>query len=288
MIESAAMRLVESPLVKRMLAFANRLPIPFHRVPVTVDGHRMVARTLDRFLALWFWKFGVFGRAERGLAGRLCREGMAVLDVGANVGFHTLLFARAVGPEGTVWAFEPDPDNFATLERNIVRNGYGNIKAVRAAVGAATGKASLYRSAFHCDHRVYRTQNGPQGLPIEMVSIDDFLPPDQRVDFVKMDVQGAEGMVLRGMRRILSANPGITLIMEFWPEGLRATGCSPETVLSDLGEAGLTLYRIDERSDRLERLADAGSFLASLSGSSYANLLAASDARLPEREIPGP
>ena len=109
MIESTASRIVQSPIVKGVLGLVNRVPFPFHRFPVTVYGHRMVARTLDRFLALWFWKFGVFGAAEVGLLGRLCREGMSVLDIGANVGFHTLLFARSVGAGGTRVGFRAGP-----------------------------------------------------------------------------------------------------------------------------------------------------------------------------------
>jgi len=276
MIESAASRIVQSPIVKVALRLINRVPFPFHRFPVTVHGHRMVARTLDRFLALWFWKFGVFGGAEVGLTSRLCREGMTVLDIGANVGLHTLLFARAVGAAGHVWAFEPDPDNFATLARNLELNPYRNVTAVPAAVGTATGEASLYRSPFHCDHRVYRTREDQPGVPVEMVSIDEYLPPGQRVDLVKMDIQGAEGMAIRGMTRTLSSNPGLAMFMEFWPEGLRKTGFTPETVLSDLKELGFVLYRIDERTGNVKEVFEPGPLLESLAGSGYANLLAVS------------
>ena len=178
MIESAASRIVQSPIVKGALGLVNRVPFPFHRFPVTVYGHRMVARTLDRFLALWFWKYGVFGAAEVGLLGTLCRDGMSVLDLGANVGFHTLLFARTVGAGGHVWAFEPDPDNFSTLCTNLELNSYGNVTAVQAAVGTATGRGSLYRSPFHCDHRTYPTEEGQTEIPVAMVSVDEFLPPD--------------------------------------------------------------------------------------------------------------
>jgi len=105
MIESAAARPVQSPIVKGALGLVNRVPFPFPRFLVTVFGHRMVARTLDCFLALWLWKYGVFGSAEVGLLGTLCRDGMSVLDLGANVWFHTLLFVRIVGAGGHVWAF---------------------------------------------------------------------------------------------------------------------------------------------------------------------------------------
>lgn len=288
MIESAASRIVQSPIVKGALALVNRIPFPFHRFPVTVYGNRMAARTLDRFLALWLWKFRVFGAAEVSLLGHLCREGMSILDIGANVGFHTLLFARAVGAGGHVWAFEPDPNNFTTLRGNMDLNPYGNVTAVPAAVGAFTGMASLYRSSFHCDHRTYRTQEGRPGISVEMVSVDEFLPPGQRIDLVKMDIQGAEGMALQGMRKTIASNPGLLLLMEFWPEGLLETGFSPETVLSDLQDLGFFLYRIDERTGNTEHVENPGIFVGSLTGSGYANLLAVSGGRLTWTGTPSP
>jgi FkbM family methyltransferase len=281
MIESAASRIVQSPIVKGALGLVNRVPFPFHRFPVTVYGHRMVARTLDRFLALWFWKYGVFGAAEVGLLGALCRDGMSVLDLGANVGFHTLLFARTVGAGGHVWAFEPDPDNFSTLCANLELNSYGNVTAVQAAVGTATGRGSLYCSPFHCDHRTYPTEEGQREIPVAMISVDEFLPPGQRVDLVKMDIQGAEGMALHGMKRTLASNPGVVILMEFWPEGLLGTGFSPETVLSDLQDLGFVLYRIDERTGNTEHVENPRILIGSLTGSGYANLLAVSGGRLP-------
>ncbi len=284
MIESVANRIAQSPVAKRALGLVNRVPFPYHRFPVAVYGHRMVARTLDRFLALWLWRFGVFGSAEVNLLGRLCRAGMSVLDIGANIGFHTLLFARAVGPSGRVWAFEPDPGNFDTLRENLELNPYRNVTAVQAGVGTETGSAFLYRSPFHFDHRTYRTRESERGVPVEVVSVDEFLPPGQRIDLVKMDIQGAEGMALRGMRRIIASNPGLVILMEFWPEGLRKAESPPEAVLSGLEGLGFRLFHIDERTGEVDRLGDRESFLGALTGSGYANLLAVSGERLPFRD----
>src|SRR3989304_1279343 len=143
MIESAASRIVQSSIVKHVLALVNRVPLPFHRLPVTVHGHRMVARTLARFLALWFWKFGVFGAAEIGLLGRVCRGGVSGLEIGANGGVHTPFFAP-------------------------------------------TGKASLYRSSFHCDRRVSTAREAQQGVPVDGRSGAESGPAGPRVDLVKM------------------------------------------------------------------------------------------------------
>ena len=115
---------------------------------------------------------------------------------------------------------------------------------------------------------------------MDVVSVDELLPPGRRIDLVKMDIQGAEGMALRGMKRTIAANPGLVILMEFWPEGLRMTEFPPETVLSGLAGLGFSLYRIDEHTGRVEEVRDRKSFLGALTGSGYANLLAVSGGKL--------
>jgi hypothetical protein len=121
-----------------------------------------------------------------------------------------------------------------------------------------------------------------------MVSVDEFLPPGQRVDLVKMDIQGAEGMALHGMKRTLASNPGVVILMEFWPEGLLKTGFSPELVLSELEDLGFALYRIDERTNDVEKVRNRETLIGSLAGSGYANLLAVPGGGLPWSRLPLP
>jgi hypothetical protein len=121
-----------------------------------------------------------------------------------------------------------------------------------------------------------------------MVSVDEFLSLEQRVDLVKMDIQGAEGMALQGMRRTLASNPDLVMLMEFWREELRKAGFRQEEVLSDLERLGFALYRTDERTGDVEELGNPETFVGLLTGPRYTTLLAVSGGRLPWTDTPAP
>jgi FkbM family methyltransferase len=268
-------RLVESRFVRPIAASINRLPLPYARLPVQVRGHRMFAHSLDRYLALWLWKLALHEATEARLLASLCKPGMCVVDVGANIGFYSLLFARWVGPTGNVCAFEPDPKNFATLQGNLSANRCLNVRAVNSAVGATSAEGHLYLSDVHKgDHRVYQSDGGRKEIPIRIVALDDYFASDQRIDLVKMDIQGAEGMALAGMQRVITSNPDLAMLFEFWPRGLRNAGSSPEGILTDLQEKGFTIEQIDERSGELVELENVDGLVKSLPGDRYTNLLA--------------
>jgi FkbM family methyltransferase len=263
-------------LVKSGAALMNRVPLPFARLPVTVRGNRMYAHTLDRYVALWLWKLGWMESSESRLLAQLCRPGMSVVDVGANVGFYTLLFAERAGAEGTVWAFEPDPNNFATLQRNVTTNKCANVITVNSAVGAVSGGGTLYRSGSHSgDHRTYASDDARKRISIKTVALDDFFQPGQPVDLVKMDIQGAEGMALRGMRGVVESNPHLVMFIEVWPEGLRQAHSDPEEVLAELQAWGLILKRVDGKTGALHDIDTPKALLRLLPGSRDTHLLVA-------------
>ena len=99
----------------------------------TVHGHRML---LDRYDTLDLRRQGIFEPLATALLPLLVGDGDMVIDVGANIGYYTLLCARLVGKRGLVYAFEPEPQAFALLEQNVALNGYRNVVARRQALFA--------------------------------------------------------------------------------------------------------------------------------------------------------
>ncbi len=174
--------------------------------------------------------------------------GDVVLDLGANIGYYTLLFARRVGPTGKVFAFEPDPDNFALLRENVQRNGYQNVVLVQKAASDRADVAQLYRSADNQgDHRLYDSGTPRSAVEVETIPLDKlFADYTGRIDLIKMDVQGAEAAALEGMAELLRRLVGVKLATEFWPLGLRRAGASAERYLGLLTELGYRLYHINE------------------------------------------
>lgn len=176
------------------------------------------------------------------------KEGDVVLDIGANIGYYTLLFARLVGDQGKVFAFEPDPVNFSLLERNVLINGYRNVTLIRKAVWNETGGLRLYLDDRHKgDHRVYDSHDGRESIVIDAVRLDDYFQDcSSRIDFIKMDIQGAEAMAVDGMRLLLRRNRHVKLLTEFWPVGLKRCGIEPAVFLRMLLSWGFNVYRIEE------------------------------------------
>jgi FkbM family methyltransferase len=162
------------------------------------------------------------------------RPGQVAIDLGANIGYFTLLLGRQVGPAGRVYAFEPDSTNFELLTRNVELNGYSNVTLVPSAVWSETGPLRLYLSDDNRgDHRVYDTAEERPSVAIDAVRLDDYLADDALVaDFIKMDVQGAELHALEGMQGLLARSPRVTMVSEFWPAALERAG-SPARAFVD-------------------------------------------------------
>jgi FkbM family methyltransferase len=181
--------------------------------------------------------------------------GNVVLDVGANIGYYTLIFARGVGPEGRVFAFEPEPGNFALLQENVAANGYRNVTLSRLAASDRAGRARLYLDPVNAgDCRIYDSRDNRPSVEIETVRLDDvFEASPERIDLIKMDIQGAEAAALRGMRRLLERHRQVRLVLEFWPYGLQLFGADPEEFLETLCEAGFALWNLNERRGELSR-----------------------------------
>ncbi len=156
------------------------------------------ARALDEAL-VWHWLHVVI--LDQYDATRLVRPGSVVLDIGANTGAFSLLAARLVGPEGEVIAVEPVPENLTCLSRMAQLNGVANIRTVQAAVGDQEGTALLHLSSIATGMHSLAAGADEDALPVRQVTVDSLVSTLQlpRVDFIKIDVEGWEPQVLRGM-----------------------------------------------------------------------------------------
>ncbi len=176
-------------------------------------------------------------KVERRLMRQYLKPGATAIDVGANIGSHTLYLSKLVGADGRVVAFEPDQQNYARLVAAVAKRA--NVEAVQAAIGATTGEANLYESAdLNVDHRTYDPGGDRRHYRVRAYRLDDFLVPGDPVDLIKMDIQGAEYDALGGMQRVLTENPGVVMLAEYWPAGLRRAGSSASQLLEYLMKLG--------------------------------------------------
>ena len=198
-----------------------------------------------------------------------------MLDLGANIGYYTLQFAKLAGKTGHVIAFEPDPISFAILQKNIEANGYTSVTLVQRAVSNTAGILRLYCSALNRgDNRIFNSYDGRPSVYVEVVRLDDHLRDLDHVNLIKMDIQGAEGAALEGMIALVERSPEVKIFSEFWPQGMLACGTHPTAYLDILTRMGFGLYEISDETGRLESTtADALLARNSLATGSETNLL---------------
>ena len=214
-----------------------------------VQGHRMVLDSGDGRPSVGMVT-DVFEESTTRLFQRLVKPGMVVIDIGAHVGYYTLISARQAGPKGRVYAFEPDPDNHATLLRNIELNGYSNVVTARKAVSDRVGDGQLYLSeTISGNHSLYDHGQSRRGsIPVETTTVDSMLEKLDwpQVDLVKIDVEGGEVAVLDGMTQLLEKSTTLNLIIEFMPSLLHRAEIAPGQFLDKLASLFPKVYFIDE------------------------------------------
>ena len=142
------------------------------------------------------------------------RLGDIALDVGAGVGHYTILFSRLVGDTGRVYAFEPDPFMFSMLRANIRLNNLTNVIAEQAAIGDSNGEMTFYMSTVGQSSLI--AMRGLRSIiKVKVCTIDSLNL--SRLDWIKIDTEGTEADVLRGMRETLT-NQCPKMLIEFIPE----------------------------------------------------------------------
>lgn len=227
-----------SKIVQKILEILIRL-----LNPVKVLDHRMFLNPKDD--ALGVFTIGSYEPEVVDIFKKHIKKGDTVLDIGAYIGYHTLIMAKLVGEEGKVFAFEPDPVNFQYLIKNAAENGYRNIVAFQKAVSDKTGKGRLFMGDSSSLSTIYDT-GGKKYKEIETIKIDDYFGK-KRVDLAKIDAEGAEALILEGMKETIKNNPQLKMVIECQSEMLKKGGSSPKELLESLKSFGFKSIQIDNK-----------------------------------------
>jgi FkbM family methyltransferase len=231
-------------------------------VKAVVDGHNIAyyVEADDRLLSPWFI---ITGRYETELTDYLVKElkkNSNCIDVGANFGYFTCLMGRFC-PEGKIISIEADEKIFDIVQDNVFVNGFhGTTNVLHAAAGDTNADMTLYRRLTRSGNTsianlgdAYTSALGePPAEPfiVKGVRVDDFMPQmNGRVDFIKIDVEGAEPLVFEGARRTIEANPKLKIVMEWSPGQIHAAGFEISGFLDLLKE--LKLKAFDIHADKL-------------------------------------
>lgn len=140
--------------------------------------------------------------------------GNIVIDIGANIGYYALLEAKLVGNRGKVYTIEPIPQNFELLKRNIKLNGYKNIKTFQLAVGNNNKTDFIYLSKKSNCHSMIKSEKSIGKILVKVISLDDFLKDKPYPNFIRMDVEGYETEIIKGMKAIFELRKPLKIVME--------------------------------------------------------------------------
>jgi FkbM family methyltransferase len=188
--------------------------------------------------------------AETNFVLSILTNGSTFLDIGAHLGWFTVLGAHRVGPEGRVYAFEPRRTIFEHMRASVEANGFQKRCVLRcAALSDKVGTTSMatFSAEFNSGHAVMVT-----GAPLEGASLVTDIPTvvldelewDRRIDLIKIDVEGAEAMVLRGGRKLLARDRPV-IVSELFPRWLRTvSGVSPDDYMDTLKEFGYRVFEL--------------------------------------------
>lgn len=233
--------------------------------PVLSAGDRVLVTEVDGFIVGvpgGEWRLaahhafrGVLEPGTTRVFRSLVKPGMVVVDVGANIGMYTLHAARLLGGQGKVYSFEPAPLTFEILKDNVQVNGFLELGVIELNQAAVTDKAGIAKLATFSNNSGHNTlfcgAEHRQWVEVRTVSLDQVLKALTHVDVVKIDAEGAEPLILRGMKETIARNPDIHILLEFAPEHLRRAGVEPGEFLGEISSLGFGVRRINEETGEL-------------------------------------
>ena len=221
-----------------------------------IDGHTIYFNPNDPVLLETFSN-DEYEQATSNTIKKLVKPGMNVINIGANIGYFTLLLARQVGPQGKIFSFEPTASTAKFLQKNIDANRYKNVEVHVKAVLNKNGASDFWvgGSSVHNWVSELKTQSYPlyTRVQVETTTIDDFLKNrDIRIDFVMMDAEGSEKYILEGMKKTLQSNPNLEIIAEYNPYTFKLAETTAESFLDLVEKLGFFTYVIDDKDGKVK------------------------------------
>ena len=271
---SVSEKLDNLPMQVQQIAVSSHTAItsvPGGVTGVLTEGFILGVPSEEWNLAMYLSQGGHFEYACEKFFKGLLREGMAVLDLGANLGIYTL---HALKAGCHVFSYEPTPRICEILRQNVKVNAFaetGRSTVFQSAVSNVCKESIFYERAGTCGqcNSIYGEEGDPS-YSVQMVTLDSQREMLGKIDVIKMDIEGAEYNALLGMRELLAENPGVQIMMEYAPAHIRRAGHRPEELLELIKEYGFTIKLIDETTGKVRAVDD--SELKRLNDSETVNL----------------
>jgi FkbM family methyltransferase len=220
-----------------------------------------VHRQPDIYISGDLLRTGIWEPFETKVFCRLCEQGDFVVDIGANIGWYSIIASRLVGATGKVVSFEPDPTNLQLLEKNVALTiNAEQVEIHNLALADRKSSQELFLCADNLgDHRLFDDGTDRDVVVVGVGTLDLFFSDGpRRPTLVKSDTQGSEARILRGARKLFAEAWRPVLILEFWPYGLTNSGDEPLQFFQQLLSLGYDMYEVSEGNPKLVRLTEDG------------------------------
>ncbi|HUN36312.1 MAG TPA: FkbM family methyltransferase [Trebonia sp.] len=227
-------------------------------VRLTTEAGDVFDADLSSTLEWQLWAFGRYEPHFAELFRLLVRPGDRCVDVGANVGVHTIRLAKLAGQQGEVIAIEPDPQIMRRAQRNVELNGLETVRLVNAAASDQPGETQLFRPSPWDTNRaraslLHHPYLTGAATTVPVVTLDDVCAAG-RVSLIKIDVEGHEAAVVRGAAATIARHRP-SVIFEYAPELLGSTAQSPFAWLAERGYVMFAIHAVRHRITGRTRLA---------------------------------
>jgi len=218
---------------------------------VEIEGRKMFTHSNDG-LALSIFK--IYEPDQTEIVKKYVHEGDIVIDVGAHVGYYTLLMAQLVGKNGKVYSFEPDPVNFQLLKKSVEINEFENVILIQKAVSDTNEKVKLFLGDDdRAINRIYDAKLGDakESIEVDSITLDEYFRENNELfNFIKIDSEGSEVKIINGMQELLSENRKLVMMTEFFPFLIKKSGNDPNQYLRLLEKAQFRLYNILDKEEK--------------------------------------
>ncbi len=219
------------------------------------DGHPLAVPTTHAGVLYGHYVNGANSEpGVRAAIRSLVKPGDVAIDIGAHVGLHSVIMGFHVGEEGQLLCFEPDPDLAAALQQTMLMNGYWRrARVINAAVADAPGRVAFHRVPHSPESTLFPEDGTVERdvIDVEVTSLDAALAPGSQVNFVKIDAEGAESRIFRGMQRVLKDNRRLSIIVEFAPQHFARAGETPDAFLDSLKKQGFEIFTVGDEDGGL-------------------------------------
>jgi len=237
----------KNPLIKLLLK-----AIVYARNPIKVEGLKLYLPLSDGWDYINRPKFFHTQILKENL-----KEGDVVIDIGACIGFHTIIEAKKVGNKGKIIAFEADERNCGFLEKNIRINGFNNIDIINMAVSDKKGEEEFFVSFGSKYNQLGRNETTQNFIKIKTAFLDQL---EIKPNFIKIDAMGSEAKIIRGAKKILADSKNLKIMIQYSPGKIKQCGDEPLEPLTTLKNSGFKILEINEEEKKLIEIKDIEKF----------------------------